>query len=896
MRVDLQNINQSVDMETNTYRIPKQEEGARIAEMASGYSLDITGSVTDNMAYKEEGLKSAADISAEAGRLDVNTQRNYMAVMSNSMSTEDLVKLQKEGYAPGEVDPEDIVTNLDKIKAVMAESGNVISGYNDDISPEEMEKITGSVVSAEEVANALHEKNLPVTEENVKNMKEAAEECGQIKQITDSMFKFLLRTGSEPTIENIYKAEYSSGQDQARRGRGYIRENGYYTQAAKTIDWNQIKDAVDRVIAEAGLTEEAGVQDEARFMIDQGIPLTAENLKNLHNLKEIEIPGGVELIHKMADAISVGRKPQQTNLADEHQKPLPVRKQRILEESRLKMSIEANRSLLRKGLVIDTRELERSVDQLKEAEKELFGQALDLIQDVAVQPAESIQTAAFDTSTFTLKSLHEIGQPLKTKYDAAMKSYEAVWTVPRADMGDSIKKAFRNVDDILKDMNLDINEVSRKTVRILGYTQTEINEENFNRVYQATEAVLDVIEKMTPERTLEMIRDGFNPITESIYEVAKYLNKKPESKAADDYSEFIWKLEKNNEVTAEEREAYIGIRRLVRQIEKNDGRPIGDVLSSDEQLTLENLLTAVRSRKAAGLDVSVDDAFGTLNDLKQNGTSITDQIMQAFDRVLDTAHSEETDLQYAQEVRKEFTEATLVSDDVINTLLDSDMPMNTDNLLAADYLMHMRGTTFKNFMKLTEQQDDRESTDVRKTAEGLRDQLDTEDFGEKYDAFAEQAEKIINDTTFRRIHGDELRNLRQIHKQIRVARGLARQENYEIPMEISGEQTSINLRIVRGKGSAEAVICFETEQYGSVCARFQADEKGVTGYVTGNNAAVDALSEKQPKFAELAKRDVSRVSYVVSDQNRMGYLSTDTDNKAPVRELYQITKAFLNSI
>ena len=46
------------------------------------------GRVTDNLTY-EDGLKSAEDVMQAAGRLDVTQQRNYMAVMSNSMSTED---------------------------------------------------------------------------------------------------------------------------------------------------------------------------------------------------------------------------------------------------------------------------------------------------------------------------------------------------------------------------------------------------------------------------------------------------------------------------------------------------------------------------------------------------------------------------------------------------------------------------------------------------------------------------------------------------------------------------------------------------------------------------------------------------------------------------------------
>ena len=226
MKVDLQNINQNVDMEKTLYRVPDQDRDARMAEAVSGYSLDIMGSVTDNLTYEDNGLKSVQDVMLDAGRLDVKQQRNYMAVMSNSMSTEDFAKLQEEGYHPGSIAVEDLVTNLDKIKAVMAENGTVMEGYNDDLSAEDLKKITGSTAVAQEITTALQEKDLPVTEDNVKNMTEALQEAEQVSEVTDSMMKYLLKNHIEPTVENLYLAEFSAGEDQNRQAKGYYRENG----------------------------------------------------------------------------------------------------------------------------------------------------------------------------------------------------------------------------------------------------------------------------------------------------------------------------------------------------------------------------------------------------------------------------------------------------------------------------------------------------------------------------------------------------------------------------------------------------------------------------------------------------------------------------------------------
>lgn len=902
MKVDLQKINQNVDMEKTAYHVPERVLEAGIATAASGYSLDITGNVTDNMAYREEGLRSLEDFRLAAGRLDVTQQRNYMTVMSNSMSTEDFAKLQKEGYRPGAVAVEDLVTNLDKIKAKVAEAGTVIAGFNDDLSMEEMERITGSREEALKISAALIENDLPVTEENLRNIKEAFEESEQITEVTDSMLRFLVKNPMEPTVGNLYKAQFSSGTEALRPSGGYYPEetNGYYAKKAEQIEWSRIGDSVNRIIEDAGLSGVASAQDEARWTIAQGLPLTRDSLRQVHTYREIRFPlEKAMLLPKFTAAIAVGRKPQQANLTTERQQPPHFASKRMLEETRLMMSIEANRSLARQGLWIDTQELARAVAQLEEAEKELFGRAIDVIQEIAEQPAESIQAAVFDTRSFTPVQLHEIGQSLKQSYDAAMKRYETVWTAPRADLGDSIQKAFRNVDEILADLNRIPDEVNRKTVRILGYTETEITEENFERVREATKAVLEVIERMTPEKMLAMIRDGFNPLNESMTDVADYLKRKTDSERAESYSEYIWKLEKNGEVTPSEKEAYIGICRLIRQIEKNDGRPIGDVLNTEEQLTLQNLLNAVRSRTAAGMDVGIDDAFGTLETLQEKGTSITEQILQAFDQVIRTADTEEAEQLLAKEAKQQSAEAMNVSDEALGALLDTGLPVNADHLLAAQYLMHQRGATFAAFGKLLKRTTAEETREAKEKTEGFVDLLGTEDDpAEAYRSMTVAAESVINEETFREVDPDRLRALRLLHKQLYVAGAMARRETYEVPMEIEGSLTGIHLRILRGTETAEAAISFETEGYGSVRARFSLHQEKVNGYVTGDSEeGIRKLSEQKAAFTELAGYDTEAVRYFVTkDLKPDRATQTDQGNKASVRALYGVVRAFLKSL
>ena len=107
----------NVDMEKIQYSNSYQKSPARIADKVGGYTLDISGTVTDNAAYGMGELKSADDVMQDAGQKDIALQRKYMAVMSNSMSAKDYEKLQEEGISAVDTDIETHVTNLDKIKA-----------------------------------------------------------------------------------------------------------------------------------------------------------------------------------------------------------------------------------------------------------------------------------------------------------------------------------------------------------------------------------------------------------------------------------------------------------------------------------------------------------------------------------------------------------------------------------------------------------------------------------------------------------------------------------------------------------------------------------------------------------------------------------------------------------
>ena len=74
------------------------------------------------------------------------------------------------------------------------------------------------------------------------------------------------------------------------------------------------------------------------------------------------------------------------------------------------------------------------------------------------------------------------GQSMKAELDKAQKAYEPLLTMPKAEYGDSIKKAFSNMGSLMEEMGIEDTELNRRAVRILGYNGMEITHESIEKV------------------------------------------------------------------------------------------------------------------------------------------------------------------------------------------------------------------------------------------------------------------------------------------------------------------------------------------------------------------------------------------------------------------------------
>ena len=360
---------------------------------------------------------------------------------------------------------------------------------------------------------------------------------------------------------------------------------------------------------------------------------------------------------------------------------------RQLEEIRLSMTQSVAVRMLSVDINIDTRELAQVVAKLRNAEaqltqemfakqgvapteenKAIYQQMQADLQTIGTAPAarlgvlagtDVLQSVTVHGFAKLVQEEHQIGgqagdmqrrmsdnnvpdgvadistQTIRRSADfAAMeRGYEALGTAPRADMGDSIRKAFSNIEDILTDMELPVDEEHTRAVQILGYNRMEITEKNIAQIIEYDRAVNDMLAACHPNAVLSMIRDGINPLDMTVDELNQTLrnkNYKAGVKETDDFATYLRDVEKRGQISSEERAGYIGLYRVFKQLEKSGDREAGYLFANNSRLTVRNLITAMRSRKAAGMEAVVDDSFGMLADLQTRGEKMDDQIARAY--------------------------------------------------------------------------------------------------------------------------------------------------------------------------------------------------------------------------------------------------------------------------
>lgn len=908
----------------------------------------------------KEEKKTIIDEIEQSGSMDAGERKAQMAVLAETTSPEDYKKMQEEGFSLDDTTSNKIVTVTDKIKAQLAKAGVDISAFGDDLDFEQLAQITGSPELAAQIADSLREADLPLTDDNFKQIAETVDMADSLSPLDDGAVKYLIDNQLEPTVQNIYFARHSASA-------GYM--------PAEQQDISSFLPQVKNVIASAGLEVNDDTIATSKWMLENDIPLTKENLTYAQALRQTELTTGAEDVAALAaEAVSEGKSAQDAvilsgytwmeqaqnavdtveNATDEDlvyivEKGLPLTldslreaatnrvsgstvqdadgnytqkgqqlltARRQLEEIRLAMTAKANYRLLKQGISIDTEPLVKLVEQLKDQENEyyrnllmsegvdatkeqveLFGEVDKKVTDMRYVPAYVLGMKDADVST--INGVHEAGTELKTSFEKASRQYETLMTAPRADLGDSIQKAFRNVDDILNDLGMELTDENRRAVRILGYNSIDITQDSVLTMKAADEEVQRVFKNMTPAVVTQMIKRGINPLEmdfTSLNQEAESI--KSEELGGEDnrkFSEYLWKMEQNHKISEEERSSYIGIYRLIRQVENTDGAAIGALIQQGAPITMKNLLTAVRSEKRSSkMDYSVDYNFEGVSGTSK-GSSITDQIEAAYQnnclkdasellmperakvlfeqdmewenmtpeelKAVLTQAGEQADessinADYAKEQLAQLEQAANADESIYRILDKYDIPNTVSNVLAMESMLNQRNQMFRKiFGSSTSDHNGDDQVDAE-DLEAIKQEL-LEEFGEAVSEPADMAAaqeklgELAENVMKTMINSDhvtslDVRDMKMLSAQLSVNSILAKEEQYAVPVMVNDELMNVSVKIVRGVDKKGIVdIMMESELRGKIAATFQAKEDGIHGLIATDSEETAELFKGQ---------------------------------------------------
>lgn len=897
----------------------KTAEVERVQKEPQGHSgVQRTG------VEKAIGLYQGEPVSQDAVTKRITEIKEKLEQLVNQTSGMELLGIRQEGFSLNADDVEKIETVIDQIQVKLA-------AYCDSYEPplpvdsDAAEEILGNAAMAASVTRRLQEYGVPLTEDNLKAAGEAAAMAETVETPTRSQAGYMAANGMEPTIENMYRTEHTPVPEAGR-------------EPLSDQDWEQLKAQAEKILSEAGLEASEDNLDTARWLIEQGIPMDTDMLRAFSGILSVNGEMSTdEIVDTIAQAMAKGKAARDALMTGEGYTEERVKeafagaleeasaeegqvngnhaagieeltRHRRLEEIRLMMTTQAGLALLKKGIEIETLSLSELVDALKEQEQEYYKalyQCDGLEADTAkLQELHNVSLTvdalkelpsyvvgmmaeSQGIQAVTVEATYEAGLPLKAALDAAHTAYDALMTAPDREYGDSLSKAFANIDELLADMDRETTPENRRVIKILAYNQMELNDANMDTVAELDREYQYLLKNLTPRVAMHMIEKKINPLRTDIHDLNDQIEAIKEEigpEKSETYSEFLWKLEKKTELSKEDRSAYIGLYRLLNQVDRTGEAAIGALVNQKREVTLDNLLSAVRSRRAKGMDITVDDDFGLLMDMIPKEVSISEQLAGFMQTM------EEGSGAYEEE-QKQRMQFLANEEETLRLLAQSEEAVSLDHMEASHTLVYEEVSFLQRLLDMG-----------KKTGKSLQERLENkETMAESYQELENEAEALLSEAMQNPENGREtIEELRLFHRTVALAGRLASFEDYHMPVDIDGQICAVHVRLMHKDGEAgTAELSMKLPEGGTLRADFRLNEDSLTAFVMADSKELlERLKEAGADFAQtLTAAGLPQAEITYADGERLPAVTdVRTENTADTAKLYRISREFITAV
>lgn len=896
----------------------------------------ISGGVTAATDNTYEGLlKEADDVKSQIMASASGAKLGLKALMMK-LSGADAVKLDEDGFNLTDATPDDMVNIIEKIKIELAMHSDDYVNYGTAVSKDKIESVTGSAATAASVESRMQGADIAVNDESVAEVKGTLEKSKELKPLSENTKNYMVANGIEPSIAGIYQAQAATSSSISADGVTI----GRCVNAISDADFEVLRPGIEKIIASSGLEVNDNTLADARAFIDAQIPVTKENLEYKAQLDAIDIEkiqaDPDEMLNKILDNMKLGGKAENTLVTGS---PIDDIRTALDTINRAEYSDVAN--VVSKGetftiaslkLEMDARSfrIEYSAATVSTGNSEVRNQASD-VQQAADKAYDTLVTArvlmsanasiylvknnisilttpidelnsmlmeyeqadgmyaeaqiAYTDVLEARKTLNEIvrnpARVFASMFDKMNETYEAVGTQIRGDLGDSLKKAVQgSADDIIKELGLEGTDEDKEAIKVLAANNMDMTKENVETVKSVNAMINNLIKNMKPETVLNMIKDGVNPMNASIEEVNEYLTEANDKASKDNeekFSKFLYKLDRTNGITKEQRKQFIGIYQMMNIFTRDAGVAAGALIKQGAEVTMNNLMTAYNSRKHYDMDTVIDENTGmaevsgianyysalfmangglvTPNTLKNvdNSSGIGEQSVEMFIEQLEDNYDAAAEEQYYEEYLKEQQAAVQAGADILRQIRNADTEINSGNIQAV-----------KAFLESGQFPDIR---GIKTTRDYARDSIEKIGHKEKlslmYEEMKDETEEELQEVLSKAgdldtqidVNYEGFLDLRLKDRTIGYIKNLALRHDYRIPyITDSGSTGMLKLTLVQDDDNKGRIsVNMLSSVLGKVSVEAKADRDSLGMYIVSDTAVSDEGSQLLEDMEESLK-------------------------------------------
>lgn len=854
-------------------------------------------------------------------------------------------------------------------------------------------------------------------------IKETLDKIQNLQPISREASEYLLVNDMDLSVDNVYTAEHSVNNS-SNSSEKY--------EKLSDEEWNELYGQIEDILNKNGFDINDENMSNAKWLIEDKIPVTAANLYKLSEIDAINqnisnnqisennwiqkialnvsygLSAGstsanyysdiksdsieaVEIIHNGTDEqiktlvtdgkevtlLNMKRQEEDTsykytkertdNITDEmHKKIITERKN--LEELRLKMTVEASALMIKNGINVEITELSELVEELKNIEAKyvtnifnetgtvvndenisIFNETANYMEAFARIPSYVLGDVLNNDIEFNVEDITVEGAVKENILKSAQIAYDTLGTKPDRELGDSLKKAFTGIDKMLEDLGLEDSADNQRAVRILAYNEMVVDEKNVNGIKELDSEVTKLIDNLTPRTTAYLIANGINPLKTDIQTLNEELDKINENMDTDEvekYSEYLWKLEKNKEISKEDKDAYIGVYRLIRMVEKGDRKAIGAVMKQGSEVTMRSLLTAARSLNNTGNDMIVDDSLGLSDEVKLSDSNIDKQLdyfdsqsflerakKTTFDTIgankaannieVNKSENNDTDTQtsdYDILRVEEVQSLQTISEETLLNIYEDGTVVNNSNILGLAFYTMNGGKTYSKIKRICD--DEKVSRDLDKitkildgtsnNADGTNVETEYYDLSRDTDGNSEVNTLDIDrlNAALNEMSGDikealmnkshiDVKDIRSVNRMLNYVKRSAARNSYYVPANINGELSTVKITIETGESEKGKVTVRMKDS--DINAEFTINDTDVKGLIMIGDNAID--NENYERFAEEFKARIENLGLNLKNLSKSdtGYTGNNRAysknvNKVTTSTLFKVAKEYISSI